>query len=52
MGLKGATQGSQDRVRQGEHQELEHMPLLGSTGGVLWGSHTKARLINAKVGFL
>ena len=36
-----------------ERQDLGHMPLLGSVGGVLWGSQAKSRLVdsNQKEGF-
>ena len=27
------------------------MTLLGSTSGVLWGSHAKAKLVNLNLGF-
>ena len=44
----GTVRGGQSRVQlEGEAQELVHMPLLGSVGGVLWDSQAKARLVNS-----
>lgn len=34
--------------REREQQDLGHMPLLGSEGGVLWSSWAKAGLANSK----
>lgn len=52
----GVVRGGQSRVQlEGEAQELVHMPLLVSVGGVLWDSQAKARLVSSnqknKVGF-
>lgn len=46
--LGGATWGGQGR-EQAERggQDLGHMPLLGSVGGVFWGSHAKDRLVDS-----
>lgn len=40
--------GDQGKV-QGERelQDLGHMPLLGSVGGVLWDSQARARLVSS-----
>lgn len=44
--LKGPHRGGQGRV-QTDCQDLGHMPLLKSVGGVLWGSQAKAELVNS-----
>lgn len=45
---RGVTQGDQGRV-QAEREELGHVFLSGSMGGVLWGSLAKAQSIQTKV---
>ena len=47
--LKGPHRRVQGRVQaETAGKELGHMPLLGSSGRVLWGSQATARLGNAK----
>lgn len=41
----GATQEVKAEYRQ--RQDLGHMPLSGSLGGVLWGSQARAGLVNS-----
>lgn len=38
--------GGQGRV-QVKGQELRHMPLIWSAGGVIWGSQAKSRSVNS-----
>lgn len=47
--LKGPHRVVKTRYKQSELQDLKLMSLLGSEGGVLWGSWTKAGLINSRV---
>lgn len=42
-----ATWGSQGRMKTETEQDLDHMPLLGSTGRVLWGSQARTWLVNS-----
>lgn len=35
--------------RQRKWQDLEYMPLLGSTGGAAWGSQAKSGLFSSKL---
>lgn len=32
---------------QTERQDLGHVPLLGSVGGIIWGSQAKCGLVNS-----
>lgn len=51
----GALQGDEGRVQAGTaRQDMGYMPLLGSIGGVFWGTWAKARLVSSnpkKLGF-
>ena len=44
QGLRGEINAG---CRQRVHQDLGHMPLLGSLGGVLRGSWAKTRFVNS-----
>ena len=43
----GGAHGEVKAGTQREREDLGHRPLLGSVGGVLWASLTKARLVNS-----
>ena len=45
--LKGPHEKVKAECRQTDRQDLRHMPVLGSMGGVLWGSQTRVRLVSS-----
>ena len=45
--LKGPHEKVRAECRQREREDLRHVPVLGSAGGVLWGSQTRVRLVSS-----
>ena len=45
--LEGPHQEVKAEGRRRAGQDLGHMPLLGSTGGVLWDCQAKSGLVNS-----